>query len=153
MTTSVNHRSRKWSVHMLNPGKSPRLFGMCIQACDRPVHSCEHHFPETPLSGKWCCASATPQTPISRITILGIGVCGYRSAQADSQTKSLGYLACALRPVIGLCTAVQTGVSGNTTFRKWCLRSCTSANMVFRGAPVLPEPSQNRPRPFQQTCS
>ena len=34
------------------PDQIPRLFGLCTQACDRPVHSCadrcfrKHHFPE-----------------------------------------------------------------------------------------------------------
>ena len=86
------------SVHRLNPGKSPRLFGLCVQACERPVQSCadrcfrKHHFAESGVSGKWCLRKWC-----SRITI------------QDRRLSGCTRLYTAIPRIYG-CTAVYTAV-------------------------------------------
>ena len=149
MTTSVNHRSRKWSVHMLNPGKSPRLFGLCIQACDRPVHSCADR--RTPLSANTTlrkvvlrkCNSANTdfQNHHSGNRCLRIPLCTGQIPDQSSRLFGLCIQACE-RPVHSCA---------DRCFRKWCLRNrccakwccakwccanTTSQNHHFRESPV-----------------
>ena len=119
------------SVHRLNPGKTSRLSGLCIQPCERPVQSCadrcfrKHHFAESGVSGKWClrkwCSRITIQDRrLSGCTRLYTAIHGY--------SPYIRLYSC-----IHGCTAAQgrsAGLAGWTAVQR-----CSSKDSTVGAAP------------------